>query len=114
MAENGMSLDVAVALLMQRSDASDLRMDEKFEEVSRRLGELTEQVKKTNGRVSALELCYERVTNRIKALWHEIGFIKKKKEESGENRAIRAWHVWWTIATIVATASFMKFARLLQ
>lgn len=51
----GMSLDVAVALLIQRLDAGDVRMDERFEATNVRLEDLTAHVEKTNGRLRAAE-----------------------------------------------------------
>lgn len=110
-----MSVDLAFTMIRDRIDASDQKQDERFNAIDKRLDDLTEQVRVANGRTRANELGLAGLQPRVETLRHELSEAKneitalKKPDESGENRTIRAWHIYAAVAIVAATVTVLAF-----
>lgn len=88
-------------LLTQRFDALDARVDA-----------LTDQVRETNGKLRMAEAAIADFRPRVSTLEREMGSVRL--EATGENRAIKAWHVLYGLACIGGTVGVLRFFGLLQ
>ena len=104
---------VIMTLLNRRFDS----VEAGIERVDGRIDVLAEQVRYANGRTGRNETALAGLHPHVDTLRREmrdakqdIAYLKKPKEEDdGENRTIKAWHVWYGIACIVLTVSVLKF-----
>lgn len=97
-------MEMIVELINRRFDGVDVRLDD-----------LTEQVRETNGRVRKGESELAGLHPRVETLRHEmrdakasIESLKRPKEETGENRRIRAWDVGLVVTGVGVALAFLK------
>ena len=93
-------MDVEIALLREL-------ITQRFDGLDHRVDALTEQVRETNGRVRDAEWAIADFTPRVKTLEREMGDVRD--QTSGENRAIKAWHIYYGVACIGLTVAVLKF-----
>lgn len=105
MGDRDVPVEVIVELLNRRFDAIDVRLDD-----------LTDQVRLQNGRVRSNEMALASLSPRMESLRHDmrdvkgdVATLKQRKEETGENRTIKAWHVYYGIACIGITITVLAF-----
>jgi predicted nucleic acid-binding Zn-ribbon protein len=80
---------------------------QRFDSVDERIDALTSQVRETNGRLRMAESAIADFRPRVRTLEREVGEVRA--DSSGENRAIKAWHVFYGLACIAMTVAVLKF-----
>ena len=89
-------LELLRQLITQRFDALDRRVDA-----------LTVQVRETNGRLRIAEGAISDFRPRVGTLEREMGDVRD--QAIGENRQIKAWHIYYGVACIGLTVAVLKF-----
>lgn len=104
-------VQVMVELLNRRFDTIEAGIDR----VDGRIDVLAEQVREANGRTSKNESAISGIHPLVNGLRREMGEVKddikglkQPKDESGENRRIRAWDVGLLSIGIGVTITFLK------
>ncbi len=110
--EREMQQAVILELLNRRFDAVEAGIDR----VDGRIDVLAEQVRVANGRTTKNELAWAGIQPHVDTLRREmrdakgdISELKKPKNDEGENRTIKAWHIYYGVACIGLTIAVLKF-----
>ncbi len=80
---------------------------QRFDGLDRRVDALTVQVRETNGRLRIAESAISDFRPRVNTLEREMGEVRD--QAIGENRAIKAWHIYYGVACIGLTVAVLKF-----
>ena len=80
---------------------------QRFDDLDRRVDALTAQVRETNGRLRLAESAIANFQPRVGALEREMGEVRE--QSMGENRQIKAWHIYYGVACIGLTVAVLKF-----
>lgn len=102
-----------MTLLNRRFDSVEAGL----ERVDARIDVLAEQVREANWRTSKNESAIAGLNPHVETLRREMRDTKQdlahlkrpNKEEDGENRPIKAWHVWYGLACVALTITVLKF-----
>ena len=78
----------------------------KFDNLFREVLETQRLQRETNGRLRTVEGDIANVKPRVSTLEREMGEVR---ETGGENRSIKAWHIYYGIACVALTVAVLKF-----